>query len=233
MKLGIFTDPHYLTENFNQYTAGYYKSLDKIKEALKFFCDEKCDMVICLGDVIDTEKTHEKEVENLKEVIAELDKYDMKISIVMGNHDAFTFEVDEYYKLIGEKYRPENFFSDGLNFIFVDACYFKNGTHYMPGDTAWEDTFYPHTKKLKETLSEAKGDTYIFMHQNIDPEIDDADYILANAEEIRQILEDSGKVKAVFQGHYHWGKETLHNNIRYVSFKAMSDYDDAYCIEIL
>ena len=32
-----------------------------------------------------------------------------------------------------------------------------------------------------------------------------ADHRAANAEEICRIIEESGKVKAVYQGHFHWG----------------------------
>ena len=68
MKIGILTDSHYSSQKVtcgNRYNS---KSLKKIKLAYAFFESQKCDLVVCLGDLIDKEAHHEKEVENLKEV---------------------------------------------------------------------------------------------------------------------------------------------------------------------
>ena len=68
MKLGIFTDSHYSSQEItcgNRYNS---RSLEKIKQAYCYFEEEKCDLVICLGDLTDKESTHEKEVENLSKI---------------------------------------------------------------------------------------------------------------------------------------------------------------------
>ena len=100
----------------------------------------------------------------------------------------------------------------------------------MPGDSDWKDTFYPHTRDLKNQLDTAPGDVYIFIHQNIDPNIRE-DHRLYNSEEINSILHKSKKVKAVYQGHYHPGCRSTHNGIHYVTFPAMCENEFAYFIE--
>ncbi len=229
MKIGIFTDPHYSSAEVtcgNRYNS---KSLKKIDEALGYFTEEKCDLVICLGDLIDKEEVHNEEIANLKKVSDVFSKYKIKIYAVLGNHDGFAFDEDEFYKVLGEQYRPENIYCESGNLIFIDACYYKSGVHYRRGFSDWTDTFYPKTDELRTILAEADGDSYIFMHQNIDPNIR-GDHRLSNDAEVREILEKSGKVKAVFQGHYHLGCESEINGIRYVTYPAMCVAEQRYFV---
>ncbi len=230
MKIGIFTDSHYSSRKPITIGRDRSRSLQKIKETYEVFEKEKCDLAICLGDLTDEDDTYEKEVENLRKISEVMKNSSVPTMCVMGNHDAFVFTVDDFYKLLGEEFRPENKTFDDVNLVFVDACYFKSGEHYMPGDSDWRDTFYPHTKELKEHLSTLEGKTYVFMHQNIDPGCD-VSHRLANDEEIRGILENSGSVKTVYQGHYHCGNRNEVNGIRYVTHIAMCSNEDAYIID--
>lgn len=229
MKLGIFTDSHYSSAEItctNRYNS---KSLGKIKKAFKYFRNEKCDLVVCLGDLIDRENEHKKTVCNLKEISRVLDSYDLKTYVVMGNHDGFEFEVDEFYAILGEKHRPQNTYMDNKNLIFMDACYFKTGIHYKPGDSDWTDTFYPETDYLKEVLEKVEGDTYVFVHQSLSPTIRE-DHRISNDAQIREVMEKSGKVCVVFQGHFHEGEESECNGIRYVTYPAMCENEDCYYV---
>ena len=113
--------------------------------------------------------------------------------------------------------------------MFIDACYFKNGNHYKPGDTDWTDTYFPYIEELKKRLSGISGDAYIFIHQNIDPNIRE-DHRVFNDFEIREVLEKSNKVKIVFQGHFHPGNNSEHNGIKYVTFPAMCENEEGYYV---
>ena len=64
------------------------------------------------------------------------------------------------------------------------------------------------------------------MHQNIDPQVPEV-LRLFNDAEVRDILEKSGKVKAVYQGHHHPGHRTVWNGIEYISLPAMCEYENA------
>lgn len=227
MKIGLFTDSHYSSVEVPGCVRQHTKSLKKIEEAFEVFSRENCDFVICLGDLTDQENDHLKEIDNLKKVSTVFSKYDLNVRVVMGNHDAFSFEVDEFYDILGHQYRPENIFGESKNLIFLDACYFKTGVHYQPGDSDWTDTFYPKTSELEKILSVIKGDVYIFMHQNIDPEIED-ELRLSNDGDVRQILENSNKVKIVFQGHNHPGCKSEINGIKYVTCRAMCEHEEEY-----
>ncbi len=229
MKIGLFTDSHYSSAAItcgNRYNS---ESLQKIKEAYDFFKKEKADLVICLGDITDKEDNKEKEIKNLLELKEVIDSSGIKTYIMMGNHDAFTFAEDEFYSHLGEDKRPIDMISENESLLFVDACYFADGRRYMPFDDDWTDTFYPYADKLSEKLSALKGDAFIFMHQNVDGNIRE-DHRLSNDDKMRDIFKKSGKVRNVFQGHYHKGAENVTGGIKYITLKAMCENEKAYYI---
>ena len=229
MKIGLFSDPHYSSAEVtcgNRYNS---LSLGKIEKATAYFTAQRCDMVIILGDVTDTEPEREMERNNLRQISNVLKSMHIKTVCLMGNHDAFVLEAGEFYSIIGTEFRPETITIGRKNLLFLDACWFRSGQRYRPGDSDWTDTFYPYTDKLKQELAALDGDVFVFMHQNIDPNIRE-DHRLYNAAGVREILEESGKVKRVFQGHYHWGMESEVNGIKYTTLKAMCENDDAYYV---
>jgi len=230
MRTGIFTDPHYSSAEVTCGKRFNSRSLEKIKAAYEYFRSRGCGRVMILGDITDTEPTHEAETENLRRVRGVFDAYpDMATVCLMGNHDAFTCTREEFYGVIGENRMPRVIGSEKASLVFIDACWFSDGRRYMPGDSNWRDAFCPHTAGLKDTLEALAGDVYVFMHQNIDPHVPE-DHRLSNAAEVRRILEDSRKVRCVYQGHYHPGHESEVNGIRYVTLSAMCENDGAYIV---
>ena len=229
MKIGIFTDPHYSSQTLTCKRRYNSRSLEKIREAYRFFLRERCDLVVCLGDLTDREVSHAQELRNLEALAELIRSQPVETVCLMGNHDAFSFTQEEFYGVLGGC-RPENRHLGEKNLIFLDACYFTGGRHYMPGDTDWTDTCYPFVEDLKKQLRQAKGDIYVFVHQNLDPNVRQ-DHCLSNSEQINELLRSTPGVKAVFQGHYHRGRESLLNGIRYITFPAMCEGEQAYFIE--
>ncbi len=228
VKIGVFTDSHYSSQKVTCGRRYNSRSLEKIRQAYASFEAGNCDLVICLGDLTDKEDSRAKERSNLKEIADVINKSLLKSICVMGNHDAFTFTYAEFYEILGGC-RPETVKAEGKHLLFLDACHFKNGKHYQPGDTDWTDTFYPYVEELEKQIEEAEGDVYVFLHQNIDPDICE-NHRLYNFEEINRILHESGKVKAVYQGHYHPGMTGRHGEIAYFTFPAMCENENAWYI---
>lgn len=227
MKLGFFTDPHYGSDRPDVKNRVYSQSLRKMGEAYAHFAAEKCELVICLGDLIDREKNHADEIAHLRQAAEVIDASGIRTLCVMGNHDAFTFTPEEFYEILGAAHRPQDLSVGGRNLIFLDACYYSDGTHYIVGDDRWEDTFCPCAAALEQKLRTLQGDTYLFLHQNVDPTLPE-NHRLFNDAQLRKIFESSSIVKTVFQGHYHPGNRCIHNGIQYVTFSAMSDGEDAF-----
>ena len=98
----------------------------------------------------------------------------------------------------------------------------------MPGKVDWKNTYIPQEKlhQLEETLNDSETtEAYVFIHQNLDPEVQ-KDHIVRNAADVREIIRASGKVKAVFQGHYHKGHDTIIDGIPYHTLPAMCEGEE-------
>jgi predicted phosphodiesterase len=227
MKIGLFTDPHYKGTNGD--VRLHKDSLDKIKSVLSIFKNEGCALAICLGDIIDTEPKHKLEVENLRAVKKEFDDSGIEMVALMGNHDGFCFTPEEFYEVLGEEYRPKTIHCGDKTLIFADANFFANGTRYAPGDTDWTNTYLPDIERIKSEIEASLGDCYLFIHQSVDPNICES-HRIANDEELRQMLEDTGKVRAVIQGHYHDGARSEHAGIDYITVSAMCEHELPYFI---
>ncbi len=230
MRLGIYTDPHYSSQELTCGVRFNSRSLEKIREAYKFFESERCGLAVCLGDLIDSENRHETEIENLGKIAAIIKASPVPTVCLMGNHDAFAFEKDEFYGILGAGTVPVNRVIDGRRLLFLDACYFENGARYMPGDSGWTDTYFPFEKELGEAVSSSREDIYVFIHQNLDPAAGER-HCVANLKNVNRILSDCEKVRAVYQGHFHPGCRNVIGGIRYVTFPAMCESDGAYFIE--
>lgn len=229
MRLGIFTDAHYSSREISCGKRFNSQSLRKIKEAYSAFQDARCDLIICLGDLTDTEETHEQEAANLRSIAQVIQSCPIPSVCLMGNHDAFAFSEKEFYQILGGC-QPTNRCISGKNLIFLDACYFATGIRYAPGDSDWTDTHLPDPDALEDQLKSVPGDTYVFIHQNLDPAIPE-DHRLDNADLVLDILSRSGTVKTVYQGHYHPGKVESHQGLRLVTFPAMCEGEHVFYIE--
>lgn len=230
MKLGLFADSHFSTAELtcgNRYNS---QGLARIEKACRQFVEAGCDRIVCLGDLIDHEPVHETEVDNLKKVAQVFRNCPVPVTVIMGNHDAFSFTREEFYGILGEECRPADLYGEAASLLFADACYFRNGKPYGPGDSDWTDTCIPDTEELRKRIESATGNVYLFLHQNLDPTVE-SHHILSNAPDIRRILEQSGKVRAVCQGHYHPGNKTGRNGIQYFTLPSLCTYEDA--VEII
>ena len=186
-------------------------------------------MIICLGDLTDAEQSHEQEAANLRSIAQVIQSCPIPTVCLMGNHDAFAFSAEEFYQILGGC-QPINRRVSGKNLIFLDACYFATGIRYAPGDFDWTDTHLPDPYALEDRLKTLSGDTYVFIHQNLDPAIPE-DHRLDNADLVLDILSRSGTVKTVYQGHYHPGKSGACQGLHLVTFPAMCEGEQVFYIE--
>ena len=225
MKIGLFSDPHYSSQELTGGNRRNNLSLGKMRKALEHFRTEGCDRVICLGDLTDAEDTKAKEEANMTEIAALFREFAMPITVVMGNHDAYVFTAEEFYGLLGGC-EPIDIHQEGKHLLFLDTNYTADGVRYTPHGFCWDDVGLPDPERLREQLAGLDGEVYLFMHQNIDPAIQAQDHRLANADEVCAIIEDSGKVKAVYQDHYHWGNRSQRGGVEYITLPAMAVYED-------
>jgi alkaline phosphatase len=214
------TDLHYADKAPTK-TRFYREALGKLDEAVDHFNKEKPAFVIELGDLIDKAPTVELELEWLGTIEKRFARLSMPRHYVFGNHCVTTLTKEEFAAHTGMSKTPHYAFEQAvMTFIVLDACYREDGVAYGRENFDWKDTFIPQAELdwLQTQLAAAKGPVVIFAHQRLD---ESAPHMVKNATVVRSVLEKSGKVLAVFQGHSHKNDYQQIAGIHYCTLVAM------------
>ena len=112
------------------------------------------------------------------------------------------------------------FVSGGVRFVVLDASHKSDGSDYDHGNFDWSDSNIdaPQLDWLATTLAASAEPAIVFVHQQLDGS---GAYYVKNAAQVREVLEKSGKVIAVLQGHRHEGGFSTINGIPYFTFKGL------------
>jgi len=238
-RFGIVTDCHYADAD----TRGgryYRQSLEKLAECVELMNAEKVDFLIELGDFKDENKkpVEKKTIAHLRGIEQVFQKFTGPTYHVLGNHDMDSISKEQFLANventgIDPRRSYYSFDSRGFHFVVLDANYKQDGVAYDHGNFNWTNTNVPEHELewLGEELGRARGPVIVFIHQLL---ADAGSHSVKNAREVRTILESSGKVAAVFQGHKHEGIYTQIEGIHYYALKALvegsGDENNAYAI---
>ena len=231
VRFGVITDSHY-ADRSPKGTRYFRDSLSKLKHCISFMNTQELDFLIHLGDLKDQEEVPNETttLRFLQTYEKEFAKFEGKKYHVLGNHDMDSISKKQFLENIEntgiEKGKSYYYFeNNGIRFVVLDANFREDGVAYLKGNFHWQDTNIPKKQLqwLNKTLSDSKYPCVIFVHQVFD-DIKSGKHGVRNSQEVRNILENSGKILAVFQGHKH--KEAYHliNKVHYFTFNAMVDF---------
>jgi hypothetical protein len=225
-RFGIVTDCHYADADA-QGTRFYRESLDKLSECVTLMNTERVDFLIELGDFKDQDKTpaEKKTLLYLQAAEKVLKRFNGPTYHVLGNHDMDSISKIQFLKCVDNTNIDSNrsyysFDSNGLHYVVLDANYRTDGADYEDGNFDWTDANIPSKELnwLKRDLAAAPRAVIVFIHQLLDGT---GSIYVKNAAQVRQILEASGKVLTVFQGHHHPGSYSNIEGIHYYTLKAL------------
>jgi predicted phosphodiesterase len=224
-RFGIVTDSHYANRNYsNRFCT---ESLGKMTECVELMNKQEVDFLIELGDFKDEDAppVEENTISYLQAIEAIFRQFRGSTYHVLGNHDMDSISKSQFLANVSNTgIAPDasyySFNLNGLHFVILDANYSSDGTDYDHGNFSWTDANIPAAELgwLKGDLASVDGPVIVFVHQLLNGT---GDYYVKNAADVRQILEASGKVLAVFQGHYHSGAYSEIQGIHYYTLRAM------------
>lgn len=219
LRVGLMTDLHYADKEPTK-TRFYREALGKLDEAVAHFNRENPALVIELGDFIDQADSVEKEIEWLKTMEQHYAQLSMPRHYVMGNHCVGTLTKQEFAANTKTPGGHAAIEQNGVTFLILDACFREDGTPYQRKNFDWKDANLPKAELswLAGALAKAPGPVIVMAHQRLD--LDKA-HAVRNAAEVRTLLEKSGKVLTVFQGHSHKNDYQQIAGIHYVTLVAM------------
>ena len=226
---GMFTDSHY-ADREPLHSRHYRESLDKLSECVDLMNELKVDFLIELGDFKD-----QRDPPDEKETLRFLDTIEKGFCRfkgphyhVLGNHDHDSITKGQFLNGISnsgfDRALPYySFDTASFHFVVLDANYRPDGKAYGCGNFDWTSAFVPgrQLRWLEKDLAGTVKPTVVFIHQRLDINQENRIYGPVNAAEVRKVLEDSGKVIIVFQGHEHAGASGRINNIPYYTLRGM------------
>jgi predicted phosphodiesterase len=233
LRVGLITDLHYADKE-PAGTRHYRETPRKLTEAAARFAQDEPDFVVVLGDLIDAAPSVELEQRYLQRIQGDLIRLmPTKRYYVLGNHCVDTLTKDEFLAGVGQESAHYSFDAGDHHFVVLDACFREDGVPYGRRNFEWTDTAIPEAELrwLREDLGAARRPTIVFAHQRLD---DAGPHAVRNAPLVRSILEESGRVVAVFQGHSHRNDYQDIGGIHYTTLVAMvegaGEEDNGYSV---
>jgi hypothetical protein len=219
VRFGILTDVHF-ADIPSQGRRYYRESLGKLRESIDLFNRVKPDFVVELGDFIDAAEEAETELKYLRKVEEEFSQFKGPRHYVLGNHCVWTLTKQLFLENSGAREPYYSFDARGFHFVVLDSCYRADGVSYGEKNFHWTDAEIPPAEQewLAEDLEKTFLPAILFAHHRLDVE---PPYGIKSAETVRRILEKSGKVLAVFQGHNHINEHRLIDAIHYCTLEAV------------
>ena len=238
VRFGIATDPHYTERIYG--TRYCNQSLDKLAECVELMNKQEVDFLVELGDFKDQDDppVEVNTLSYLQSIEAVFRQSRGPTYHVLGNHDLDSISKSQFLSHIKNtniafELSYYAFDVNGLHFVVLDANFTSSGIDYDHGNFNWTDANIPAVELqwLEQDLARAEGPAILLIHQLLDGA---GSHYVNNAADVRKILEASGKVMAVFQGHYHAGSYHEIQGIHYYTLKAMVEgsgvQNNAYAI---
>lgn len=219
LKVGLVTDLHY-ADKPSSGSRHYRETLGKLSEAGQHFQKHRPEFVVELGDFVDAADSVQAELGYLQRVNREFSAINTKRHYVLGNHCVHTLTKQEFLDGVEQEKSYYSFDSGEFHFVVLDSCFRSDGQPYGRKNFVWTDPNVPPAELqwLRDDLKQTKKKTVVFAHQRLDVS---TQHGVKNAEDVRSVLEESGNVLAVFQGHSHKNDHNDIGGIHYCTLVAM------------
>jgi predicted phosphodiesterase len=225
VRFGMITDVHYADREPAR--GRYYdQSLNKLNEFINKMNHEKVDFIVELGDFKDQDvyPNEKNTLKYLTTVESVFSQFNGPTYHVLGNHDMDGITKTQFLERVENTGIPKdkNYYSfnqKGVHFIVLDGNFSADGKDYNKDNYTNVESWIPpdQVKWLEDDLKVNKLPAIVFIHQLLG-DSKGMKKSAQNAPEVRKILEESGKVLCVFEGHVNSERHSVINHIHYYSF---------------
>jgi Icc protein len=232
MRIALISDEHFGPRAYHE--GKLRKLTERAAELSERFVErmnrvERPDLVINLGDVIEDE-SHARDLEEYGKFVAILAKLEARVVHVAGNHDQVNLSDDDLRALWGHSGELHYHFDlGGFRFVVLRTIEHKDTAIRLPQE---------QIDFARDVLASSPFQAIVLMHHPAsDQELtgnrwfERAPHVCRVAERkaLRRVFEDSGKVRAVFNGHVHWNHLDVIRGIPYVTLQSLIENldDDA------
>jgi 3',5'-cyclic-AMP phosphodiesterase len=229
MRIALLSDQHFGPKAF------FEGKLRKLSHEAERLCSEfvramneheRPDLVVNLGDVIE-DHDRERDLENYTRFLAVMAALDAPILHVAGNHDSIHLSDDDL-RALWQHEGPLHYSRDfgGVHLSVLRSIEHKDVAVHLPDDQlAW----------LERDLAAARAPAVVLVHHPLsEMDLSGSRWFerapqicrVAERRRARALIEASGKVACVFNGHVHWNHLDLIHGIPYVSLQSLIENVD-------
>ncbi|MBO5908343.1 MAG: metallophosphoesterase [Clostridia bacterium] len=224
LKFLAITDLHYSDKPLGGNGRYHEMSLPKLREALGKY-SEGCEFAVCLGDIADAADGYKPQAQGLEELGEVWRGFDIPFYAMIGNHDT-AMDKRDFCRLTGMPHRYYSVETHDYLCLMLDTNMNSPDEPYPENEIKWAYCYIDNEQLdwAKEKISASDKPVIIFTHALLEFDIDEGernDHVLVNADDVKQSLLFSDKVRAVFSGHYHSGLSMTLGNVPYVVFTSM------------
>jgi alkaline phosphatase len=232
LRFGVVTDIHYADREPSG-TRFYRMGIPKLRACVDLMNSERVDFMIELGDFKDAapQPSEESTLAFLRDIETVFAGFRGPRYHVLGNHDEDSITKEQFQSAVTNTgIDPArtwySFDRGGLHFIVLDGNFRKDMAPYSKGNFQWGDTNIspPQIEWLAGDLHGSKGPAIVFVHQRLDE--GESEPSIANRVQVRKLLEESGRVGLVLQGHVHRGAYNRTNGIHYCTLPGSIEGGD-------
>lgn len=216
---GWVTDTHYADKEPTDSTH-YRESEEKLLYCVSEWNAWKADFVIQTGDFIDGYRRGDRNlsIADLQVIEAAYAELNCPRYYSIGNHCMYALYKQDFLDYTGCEARWVSWDMKERHFISLDDEWIDDNTE-IEYHTTSQYGYIPLAERqwLEADLAATPYKTIVFVHHAlypIPPEHEQEG--VSNAEQVRAILEASGKVVAVLSGHEHKNYSTVINGIKYL-----------------
>lgn len=184
----------------------------------------KPQFVVVLGDLIedDDERNDTKSIASLGGLFSTLR---CPVHYVAGNHDLKNISEEKLARLFHQRRLFYSFDAGEYHGIVLFSRESGNAILIPDEQMEW----------LQQDLKKTQKKSIVFVHHGLaDQDLAGNMWfaglpekcLIANRQDIRDILAASQKVIAVFDGHLHWDKKNLHQHIPYFTIQSLTGRED-------
>lgn len=237
-KLIIFSDVHYLDKrpkqldfNFSRKLTQY--SIEVIDKLIHKINNDRPDISICLGDLIEDTFEHDKDIINYTYIWNKLKNIQVPFYSVIGNHDLRSMkERRELEKIMGYENATFSFDWNGYHFIIMTTDLREDLGRDDGGIYKAQCMSEKEINWLKEDLKKNELPCMLFTHFGLAEDKQIGNYwfekepeagLMSNREKVKEIIKSDDHIIAIFSGHQHWTKQIQEDGKNYYLVGSLID----------